>query len=194
MNRNAIAAGALFLVLALWYLPGGNRADESYEKEAREVKKEIVEMARLVEKGKDISARAVAMSKKYDDLDPIMWCFKAKSKGGIGAGKTFSEQSIELKIIRLSRQILTREQLANQKSDLIRIAAVSAAVAEVTAHYGPEVGGRRKREEWKKLATEMKKFSLELMAAVKAGDPRKVRRAASKLSDSCLPCHTVGRD
>ena len=85
MKRNAIAAGGLFLVLAAsWCLPGGNRADETFDKEAKEAKKQIVELARLVEKGKDVSALAAAMKEKFDEIDPIMWSFKSKSKGGLG--------------------------------------------------------------------------------------------------------------
>src|SRR5947209_1231369 len=115
MNRTAIAAGALSFALALCCLPGGNRADETVDKEVKEAEKEMVELAKMVEKGKDISARAKALGKKVDDIESIMWCFKAKAKGGIGAGKTFADQSIELKIFRLSMRPLTGAQLAKEK-------------------------------------------------------------------------------
>jgi hypothetical protein len=196
MNRKAIAAVALSFALAVCCVPGGNRADETVDREVKEAKKEIVELSKLVEKGKDISTRAAALGKKVDDVESIMWCFKAKAKGGIGAGKTSADQNIEVKIIRLSMRPLTGEQLANEKADLIRIATISAAVAEVTTHYAPDrrVQHGAARKEWLKRTSEMKKFSLELLAAVKAGEPRKVKQAAAKLNDSCYPCHFVGRD
>ncbi len=54
--------------------------------------------------------------------------------------------------------------------------------------------GGKGPKEWKSHTEEMKQASLELIKAVKSGNPGAVKTASFKLEGSCTNCHSDFRD
>src|SRR5438105_257242 len=78
------------------------RADE--DKEVSAARKDVLALAKEVEAGKDITAKAAAaMRKKYEDLNTIAQVYKPRNKRGIGFGPT-PVMGIETKIRDLSKR------------------------------------------------------------------------------------------
>ena len=76
-------AGSL-LALALWSMTAYSADDE--EKQARKQAQDaILKLVDSMQGNKaDVKAQAAAIKKKFDALEPIMWVYKPKNKGGVG--------------------------------------------------------------------------------------------------------------
>jgi hypothetical protein len=183
------------LALAVGFLAtGAGRAQKGDEDEAaiKEAREAIVKMVETRDDGA-MQQQAAALAKKVTELNNIMQVFKPRKKNGLGVGP--KGDGIELKIISMSKRTLPKGELTRQQDDLIRMAEVSRAVSEVAIHFTPkEKQPGKDPADWKKYTEDMKQGSLELIKAVKSGDPKLVRSAATNLNASCTDCHSKFRD
>lgn len=126
------------------------------------------------------------VKKKYPELKPLMWSFKPSAKGGIGAGPRGGADSIEQKIIILSKG------RRDDPAVLEKIAQVSKAMADIADQYPPKKAADVPK--WKKYNDEMRQGAEELAKAAKAKDNAAIKKAAGALNDSCKGCHGDFRD
>jgi hypothetical protein len=139
----------------------------------------------------DFRSQVEAVHKKFDELKPIMWVYKPRNKGGLGMGK--SGAGIENELARLSgakaRPNPAKDPML--KSDLIKAAEISKAIAEVTDLYAPN----KETAKWKGYTKDMKKSAEELLETIKnGGDTPKVKKALTNLNASCTNCHSDFRE
>lgn len=147
---------------------------------------------------------AAAMAKKYpDDFLKIKWVFKPREinrKGGLGVGKPgqYRPDGIEIFMIVQANprtKALSEEELKGMAPDLIRIADITLAMAEITAEYAPLNGiGMMTPAEWHAANDNMKNGAQQLNDAVKAGNSAAVKKAFATLYNSCNRCHVVFRN
>jgi hypothetical protein len=203
MSRIArkLAAGAV-LAMGIWWAaaPAGLGADDAEEtaaiKAAQEGIRKLMDMNGAAAK---TQAKAIADASRKaagggdEGLKFVMRAYKPRAKGGIGVGA--KGESIELKIIGLSKRALPKAEVGKQKGDLEQIAKISKAISEVTHHYTPK--GKKPGKDpkdWTKYTDEMTKGAEELARAVKSGDARAIKTAATNLNASCTNCHGTFRD
>ena len=191
MKRRAVItfAGAL-LALGLWSLTAFSADDD--EKQARkEAQEAVLKLVDSMQGNKgDIKAQVAAIKKKFDALEPIMWVYKPRNKGGVGMSKNGA--GIELELGRLSgpkgRPNPARD--AELKKDLIRAAQISKAIAEVSDLYLP----KKNPAKWKGYTKAMRTAADGLIEATKSGNPKQVKMAITNLTASCTNCHADFRD
>lgn len=180
------------LTLAVGFLSVGRARDEDDDKKAGEAASpDVQKLADAVGNPAALKKQADMMEKKYE-LKSIMWAFKPKASGGIGVGAP--PVGIEPKLItELGKKPL--KNLPAQAADLLKMNQVIRGIAEVTPSYADKFTKTpAEAKTWKGLADDMKKGSDELEAAIKAGDPKAVHKAANDLNTSCDDCHTKFRD
>lgn len=184
MKRYIIGA-ALVLGLALV-------ATQSWaaDEDTLKAQKDILDVTKEIEAGKDVTAKIAALRKKYDDMEHLMQVYKPRERGGLGVGPKSKGDGIEFKIVNLGKRKLTAGQLEKEKDDLIKMANVNIAMAKITAKFTPA----KKGKEWNMFSSDMEKASKALLDAVKKGDPEAVRKAAANLNSSCNGCHSDIRD
>ena len=183
---------ALIAVMAFVAVGTPSRADDEDEKLIKEAQKDVLDLAKQIADGKDVQAAADKISKKYEDLNTIMYAFKPKAKKGIGVGA--KGDGIEQKIQSMGKRAIPAGTLQKQKAELIKMAYINIAIANLTMNRPVKPKGGKGTKEWKEHTSEMKKASMELIEAVKSGDPAKVKSAAFKLEGSCTNCHSDFRD
>jgi len=204
------ALGLATLMLGVILLTGGGSGsvqafdkdkdkDDDDVKEIKAAQKDVLEMVKDVEGGKDISAKAAAIKKKYDELNTVMNVYKPTPKHGIGylppGTKPHVGDGLELKIIALGKRMLPKATLQKEKETLIKAGYINLAMAEVARKYVPsKVNKGKGPKDWNGHVDDMKKASQELIAAAKAGDPVKVKDAATNLNSACNNCHSDFRD
>ncbi|HTU17090.1 MAG TPA: cytochrome c [Gemmataceae bacterium] len=183
-RRAAITLTGAVLALGLWSMTAYSADDE--EKQARlEAQKAILKLADSMRENKgDTKAQAAAIKKKFDELQPLMWIYKPKNKGGIGMK---DGAGIELELGRLGgpKARLTPAKIADLKLDLVKAAEISKAIAEISDLYAP----KKDTAKWKGYNKEMRKAADELIEATKGGNPMQVKRAINNLNASCTNCH-----
>lgn len=159
--------------------------------------KSVVRLAKLIGEGKrdsaDLAVEARAIRRGNDELNDIMLAFKPKDKGGAGYGKM--GEGIELKVIGLGKRALPAATLTKEKDDLIKLANLTLAVAEVTAHYAPAKprGGRGKKD-WDRHVADLKTGAKALRQAARDGKAAALKSAANVMTNACNNCHTDFRD
>jgi cytochrome c556 len=193
MSRRLIFAPILVLAIGLLASSPLVRADDDDDKAIKEAQKDTLDLAKAIEGGKDGKDIAAKMKKKFAELGPIMQAYKPRAKKGIGIGPKSPADGIEAKIISLGRRA-TADAVSKQKGELIKMAYINLAIAEVTKHYPPKPKGGKGPKEWQQYSEDLKKASRELIDAVKAGDAKKVKNAAANISTSCNNCHSDFRD
>jgi cytochrome c556 len=186
--------GGLILSLAVVLVVAGVSAGAD-DKEAKEAQKEIVELAKLIENGKDakaVSAKVEAIKKKYDDLNTVMYVFKPLGKSGLGYDDTDKLMGLELKIQRLEKgnNPIPTKTLKDEASKLNRLAYVSIAMAELAKPYFSKPEKGKTKKDWDKHNDDQKKAAEELIKAVKAGDGKAAKTAMKALNNACLGCHS----
>jgi cytochrome c556 len=194
MKRRArITFGCSLLALGLWSMTAYSLADD--KKDAQEAVLKLMES--INEKKGDVKAQAAAIKKKFDELEPIMYVYKARNKGGIGMKDVSNMKdgsSIETELGKIgnpkSKSKLTKQKVADLKDDLIKAGQLSRAIAEITELYAP----KKDTAEWKKYTQDMRKASDELIEAAKGGEVAKIKKAAGNLSGSCTDCHSKFRN
>jgi cytochrome c556 len=201
MTRHArrLGTGAL-LALGIAVLAGANaaRADDEEDKAIKEAQKQVDQVAKGVEEGKLDKTAVAKIKAKFDELNTVMHGFKPRKKKGFGVGakpEAIVPDGIELKLLDMGKRKMSKIALTKDKDALVKMAYRTAAIAEVAKLYAPtKPKGGKGPADWKKYATDMKKYSLELIDALKKGDPAQVKTVTNNLNSSCNSCHTDFRD
>lgn len=195
-RRAGIVFMASMLALCLWSLSGYSADDDEDKKVRKEAQEAVKKLVESINGNKsDVKSQAGAIRKKFDMLEPLMWVYKPRSKGGIGMGKDGA--GIEQEIGKLgsasSKAKLTPKKLADMKTDLIMTGELSRAMAEIAELYGDQFA-KKNPAKWKEYCKDMKKGSEDLIAAAKKNDAAKVKKAANNLNASCTSCHSDFRE
>jgi hypothetical protein len=176
----------LRLTLAGAALFGGLLA--GHAQDARGPAKEVLDLAREAESGKDVTAKAASLRKRFGNARAAMRLFNPRSAGGLGFGPR--GVAIEWKLVNLGEDGISPEELKKEAADLRRVAQVNLVLAEVTRGFAPEKPflGRGKKE-WDRDVDAMKAASRELLKAVQAGSPKDVQTAVGRINNACNSCH-----
>jgi cytochrome c556 len=147
---------------------------------------------------KDVPDKAKAVA-KANEIERVMRQFKTRKDGGMGIGAkppVGVKDGIELALIDFAGKSPNAATLKANQADLLKMAQVSRAVAEINAFYPPPKPKMKgvQPSDYKKWNDEMKASSKELEDAIKAADPGKVEAASKKLVASCNSCHSGFRD
>jgi hypothetical protein len=191
--RVTFAGFGLALGIGLLTAASSQSADDEDLKATKDAQVAILKLMDATSKGGNAKAELEAIKKQFpDELKPLMNIFKPRFKGGLGVGPPGKSDGIEMKIISLGdrRKRLSKADVDKQRDDLLKIAEVSKALAEIADMYPP----KKDVDKWKKLDEDMRKGADELIAAVKQGDPKAVKTAAANLNASCTDCHGAFRD
>jgi len=193
---------AVGVALTLVLTAGGAARDDKDKKDKEEedkdvvgARKEVLDVVKLVEGGKDdkaLAGKAAEIHKKSIDLTYLMAIYRIKEKGGIGFGEKPDDKSgIEAKIIALQRNKRgpAPATLKKEAKDLIKLAQVNVAMAEIARPHFPGDKGGKTKKDWNKWLDDQKKAAKELMEAVKKEDPKGVAKAAADLLNACTECH-----
>jgi hypothetical protein len=162
--------------------------------------KDVLDVAKAIEDGKGnkaIQAKVKAIKGKGTDLADLMWVYKNRQKAGLGFGaKPADDSGIEKKILELQRTARgpAAAALKRDSEDLIKMAYVTLAMAEITRPYFNKPANGKGRMAWNKWLDDQEKASRDLIAAVKAENPKAVAQAAKNLLNSCTECHAVFRN
>ncbi|MFO0927540.1 MAG: cytochrome c [Gemmataceae bacterium] len=194
MTRYARALGFVALLTLGLVLATGQNSARAYEDDKETIKaaqKDLVDLAKAIDDGKDGKEQAAAIRKKYEDLAPIMHIYKPSTKGGIGIGTKGAGDGMELKIINLGK----RAPAAKDKDDIVKIGQLNIAIGEVTKLYAPaKPKGGKGAKDWTQHCEDQIKASKDLIAAAKSGAAAKVKAAANNLNNACNNCHSDFRD
>jgi cytochrome c556 len=185
-------AAVVVLALGLGLAGSGRpaRADAEEDKLIKEAQKDVLDLAKEIEAGKDGAAKADAIKKKYEELNTSMQIYKPRERKGLGIGPKSKGDGIEIKIQNLGKRALSKAEAEKQKADLVKMCYINLAMAEVAKRYPPAkpVCGKGVKE-WQEYVDATRDGSKELLEAVKAGDPAKIKKAAKKVDDACASCH-----
>jgi hypothetical protein len=198
MRRQGPATGAV-LVLGIWVMgmAGTAGADADDDKAILAAQKDVVALARDIEKGADakkVARKAAAIKKKYEDLNHVMQLYKPTPKKGLGVLPKGKGDGIELKIIALTKRAPKTDLTKYQKEYLFKLGYVNLAMAEVTRLYVPKPKGGKTEKDWKQSCDDMAKATKELIGALNKSDPKAVKKAADNLNNACNTCHGDFRD
>jgi hypothetical protein len=159
---------------------------------------DVLAATQAVEQGKPdkvLVDMAAAAKAKGVTLDQLMEVYKLHQKGGLGVGaKPAPNSGIEAKIHELQRgKGPTPAALNKEAADLIRLANVNIAMAEMARPHFPKPMNGKNKKDWDRYLDEQKQASRDLIAAVKAGKGADVARAARSLQNACVECHASFR-
>jgi hypothetical protein len=196
--------GALALAVCLLAAPLPSWADDKDDaadiKEAQKATEKLKKLTDAIADGKekDIADLKKALN-DTSDLKHIMWAaYKPQAKGGLGANPkpdSSTGMGIERKLDIISQKGIPQAQLNRESADLIRMAQVVQAIAEIADMNTPKKDEAKKTvADWKKFNKEQKDAAQDLIDAVKASNQNQVRAAATKLYGSCTSCHGVFRN
>jgi cytochrome c556 len=140
-------------------------------------------------KAKDVAKAA------NGDIESVMHAFKLRTKSGIGVGAkagTVTPDGIEKKIDALVRDGITPANLKKEGEALTRAGYVIGAVGHVAVAAAPAKDeGKKKASDWIEWSKGMIKGSEDFSAAAKASNVAELKKAASKIKQSCDSCHSV---
>jgi Cytochrome C' len=164
------------------------RADDDVEG----AKKAILGLVKDLEAKKDIAKKAAAAAESHEIDLVMMGAFKAldkRGRGGLGAGKL--GDGIEKAIEKLSDKGIKAAEFKAAQKDLVRLARVNLAVAEITRHHGvARARGPAKQKLWARYNDDMKKAAQGLLKAAEAGQADKIKALATDLNAACTACHS----
>jgi cytochrome c556 len=187
---------SLALLLAMVLVTASTAAARDDDKEIKEAQKDILDLAKAIEDGKDskyVASRVAAIKKKYEELGTVMHVYKPRDKGGLGFGEA-PKGGIEFKIRDLSKRKLAPLTLQKEMKELIRLGYVNIAMAEIAKPYFGKPKGGKGKKDWDQHLEDQKKAAQELIAAIKAKDSATLKKVADKLDASCNNCHSDFRD
>src|SRR5947209_6127370 len=148
MRRHArgMAVGVLLALPLAFLAISAGRGDEDDDKAIKEAQEAIVKMAKA--NNGDAEKQAAELAKKAELIN-VMQVFKPRNKKGLGWNA--KGEGIETKIIAMAKRPLSKGDLGTQEEDLIKMAEVTRAVAEVAYHFTPKVKKADKDPaDWKK--------------------------------------------
>jgi hypothetical protein len=195
--------GVLALAVCLLTAParscGDDKDDAEDIKEAKKATEKLKKLTDAIAEGrdKDLAELKQALN-DATDLKHIMWAaYKPQAKGGLGANPKpdgSTGMGIERKLDLIAQKGIPQTQLTRESADLIRMAQVTQAVAEIAEMNTPKKDdGKKTVADWKKFDKEQKDAAQDFIDAVKANNPAQVRTAATRLYGSCTSCHGVFR-
>jgi cytochrome c556 len=169
----------------------------------QKIEQEVNKMAKALAQGKKIDKDAdIYFDNHKADLKQTHWIFKPRDGngwGGFGVGPkegVYLPDGIEGFIIAQAnprKKPLTDDELNAAAADLLRLAHVTLALAEITGRYTPDDKGDPKTlKEWHDGVEGMKRGASDLKAAIKAKKPDAVKKSFATLYDSCIQCHKRG--
>jgi hypothetical protein len=187
--RWALSWAVLSAALLLATTPARTAYDQEDDKKIKAAQKDVLAFAGDVAKGKLDAKKALAIHKKYDELNHLMTVFKARERKGIGYGP--SGEAIEGKLNKLGKFALKRGDLNKEAAQLLRMAYINLALAEIGPHYAPPRPNDRGKgaKEWKQYTAEWKVATTQFIAAVKKRNPDMVKKAANDITSTCNSCH-----
>src|SRR5262249_5068605 len=175
--------GAL-LAMSLWSLTGYSADDDDEVKAIKEAQQAVLKlMDSMNGKKGDVKSQAKAIKDKFEELKPVMWVYKKRSKGGVGMGKD-GDHDIELTIGNVGNtraKGMTPEKILTMREDLAKVAELSRAVALVADLYASQYkddNGKKDPAKWKELMEKMHKGADDLSQAAKGDDVAKIQKAA----------------
>jgi hypothetical protein len=189
------SSGRGLIVVACLVLVG---ADQGADKD--EIKKAVAGLPKLaaaIDKAGPKFADSALVKKLVAglaklDFDAVMAACGPRKDGGFGFGPKTSPKldGIEDKLKDLAKKPLTAQQLGMEAPALLEMAYRIAAVNEVTIAQTPANNqGKKTVKTWKDTSVEVRKAFPELAAAVQAGNPALVQKAAGQLDTACQKCH-----
>lgn len=148
-------------------------------------------IADAIEKGNLVAAKKLAedYAKKFDSNEELMNAF-AKVKGdGLGVG---GKGGIEMEIRDLAKNGIAAADLKARAKDLVRMTDHTTSVAYVSERFGitKEV---KKGMPYTKLAMDLVAAADDLKKAINAQNPAAVQKAANKVDQACIVCHSIYR-
>jgi hypothetical protein len=199
MVRRGAAFAVIGLVAGLLASSPARSADKDDDKAVAAAQKVVLEF--LPKKDDKDMAKKIA---KDHSIEYVMRAvFKPRDKGGIGIGEkdppTGMKDSIELAIIDIATSKkaspIPADVLAKNNGDLVKMAELVQALAEINTFYKPDKAKPKKDpKDWERLNNDMKAASKDLLDAIKAKNGKMVGEAAKKLNASCTECHSIFRD
>jgi hypothetical protein len=156
--------------------------------EAKGPGKDVLELAREAAAGKDVTAKAVALRKKFVSVRGAMNLYNRRTRGGIGFGPR--GVGIEWRLVHLGEDGIAAETLKKESEELTRVARINLVMAEIVRGFAPdkEFLGRGKKE-WERDVEAMKTASRSLVKALESGSPKAVQEAATRINNACNSCH-----
>lgn len=178
-----------FSVLAL-------KACQVTERPHRPAVAAIVELADHLQ-SPDVSLRAKRIVDTHDSCD-ISQVFGLKVRGGAGIGTAIQaghKDSIHALVNDwCNKRPPTRLELQAHQADLVNMARVLQAMAELAPHRGnlffPKQDDAR-AEQWRSVSDEFRSSTRSFRAAIETRDPQEVRKTAGRLMESCNACHKI---
>ena len=194
-RRAGITFAAVLLALGFWSLTAYSADDDDEKKAIKDAQQAVLKLMDSVnEKKGDVKAQAEAIRKKFEEVKPIMWVYKQRSKGGLGMGKDGVDMEREIGKIGSRTGKMRPKQILDMKADIAKAAALSRAIVEITDLYADVYKdtntGKKNPLKWKQHTQAMSKGADELIAASKGNDVAKIKTAAFNLSASCTECHS----
>jgi hypothetical protein len=146
----------------------------------------------------DVAALARDLVEQYDPCG-MSRAFNPVALGGVGIGSArqagHQGDSIELLIKNWSGpRPPTRDELREHRQDLLRVARVIQAMAELAPHrQNNYVNSDRPPavERWRRVSADFKAVSRELRDAIDRGRVGATRKAAVRLQQTCNACHDL---
>jgi hypothetical protein len=187
-----VAASVTVLAVGGWLLLGGSgRAGEG--KDPRE---SVEKIAQAFEKGDHAAAKsqAEALAKSIEELGDVMDLMKPRKPGKkvFGVGKTpgaIKPDGIELKLIDLSKEGISKADLGKESDVLRQMAYRAAAITQVALVKPADTAKGAKLKLWNDSGVQARDGVLELAKAIKSGNPDAVQKAAAKAVTGCNNCH-----
>ncbi|HVS35572.1 MAG TPA: cytochrome c [Gemmataceae bacterium] len=208
MKKHAwLLALVAMLTAGLCFLTAVRARDDDDKEEqmkidaAKKAAPDVLGLADSVNDAAKLKQQVDAVTKKYNELLPIMWQMKPRDKGGLGVGKPgqYPNDSIELHLLLDlgGKKPPTGQAFKDQAADNQRMADVIKGIASVTPAYGKKGGftkGPADEKLWNSFADGMSKGTDDLSAAIKSNDEKAFHTAVNNLNKSCNDCHTKFRD
>ncbi len=190
------------LTAGVFLLAAARPADDDDKENIEAAKKAAPDVQKLADAaaagGAALQQQVNAIVKTYGDLEPIMWQMKPRDKAGLGVGQqgAYANDSIELQLLELGgRKPKTAKDIKDHAADWERMADVVKGIAPVTPAYAKKyVKTPADEKAWNGLAGDMGKGADNLIAAIKAGNAAKFKKAVDSINKSCNDCHTKFRD
>jgi hypothetical protein len=174
--------GLVFVLAAVGVLTAGRAQD------ARSKGKDVLDLAREGQAGKDIAKKAALLGKQFASARAAMQLYNPRGRNGIGFGPKGT--SLEGRFVALGEDGVSAETLKKESAELIRAAHINLVMAEILRAHAPAKPflGRGKKE-WERDLEAMKKASKSLIEAIGASDPKAVQASATRINNACNSCH-----
>jgi hypothetical protein len=196
MNKYLLGlAAGVALTLALAAV--GTARDKEEDAKAQKAVLDVTKSAEDGKSDKELATKAAALKKDGYELDSLMKVYKIKKSGGVGFGTSPTDSSgIEAKLQELQRaksRGVAAAKLKSEGKDLIKLAYLNIAMAEIAKPHFPKVTEGKNKKDWDRWLDDQKEGAKELIEAIKKNDGKAAAKAADKMMNACTECHAVFR-